>query len=172
MKNIELDHRTRSREPKPAYAHDACNACAYDLFLFRRNSRVLFANFGNINCLSHMEISHQIISGKRSTTFVNHIQEKRKIIILWIPRNNHLKLGTREDKMHEASSPPLHRLPPYLPSPWRVIVLPLPKPGRLRKKRSRHIIRIINNLMLEELYQSIFLLNLLKQLFPFTDPGT
>jgi hypothetical protein len=50
---INEEHRVRPQDKKsgtkPAYAHDACNACTYDLFLFQRNSRVLFANFfGNI----------------------------------------------------------------------------------------------------------------------------
>jgi hypothetical protein len=65
---INEEHRVRPQDKKPgtkpAYAHDACNARAYDFFFyFQRNFRVLFANFGNIKHLSHMEISHQIISG-------------------------------------------------------------------------------------------------------------
>ena len=120
MKDTELDHRARDRKQNllmhmmhAMLVHRIC-------FLFQRNFRVLFANFGNIkHFITYGNISSNNIREKKYS-IVNHIQEKRKIIILWIPRNNHLKLGTQEDKMHEASSPPSRKLPPYLPSLWRV----------------------------------------------------
>jgi hypothetical protein len=48
MKSNRVRPQDQRLRTTPAYAYDACNACAYDLFLFQRNSRVLFANFGNI----------------------------------------------------------------------------------------------------------------------------
>ena len=45
---INEEHIVRPQEQKPgtkpAYAYDACNACAYDLFLFEELYRDLFAN--------------------------------------------------------------------------------------------------------------------------------
>jgi hypothetical protein len=46
---INEEHRVRPQDQRlettPAYAYDACNACAYDLFLYHRKFRVLFAKF-------------------------------------------------------------------------------------------------------------------------------
>jgi hypothetical protein len=67
---INEGHRVRpqgkGQETKPAYAYDACNACAYDLFLFQKKSRVLFANFGNIkHFIAYGNISSYIIRKKK-----------------------------------------------------------------------------------------------------------
>jgi hypothetical protein len=45
---INEEHRVRPQNEKPGekptYAHDACNTCAYDLFLFEELYRDLFVN--------------------------------------------------------------------------------------------------------------------------------
>ena len=78
---INEGHRVRPQgkgpETKPAYAYDACNACAYDLFFYFKGTLEFYLQILEIlSILSHMEISHQIISGKRSAALL--IIYKRK----------------------------------------------------------------------------------------------
>jgi hypothetical protein len=98
-------------------------------FLFQRNFRVLFANSGNIkHFITYGNISSNNIREKKYN-IVNHTQEKRKIIILWIPRSSgHRKISCTK-LLHLSLVSCLH-ICLFL---GESIIPPFLKLGRLRK---------------------------------------
>jgi hypothetical protein len=80
---INEEHRVRPQDQrlrtKPAYANDACNARAYDLFLFSKELLGYYLQILNIKAFNRIrKISHQIYLNKEVQHCHSYYKRKGK----------------------------------------------------------------------------------------------